>query len=78
MGLNTLVCAQATWQSLGHRIIVHKSALIDLVDSNPPDSDQKHVLNSEPSITLVKSDGCGLILQLTNRGVTCGCMWTLQ
>ena len=70
MVLNTFVYAQATWQSLGRRSIVRKSAFIDLVDSSPPDCDQKHVINSEPSIALVKSDSCDLILQSMNLAVT--------
>ena len=32
-----------------------------LVDFGPPDHDQTHVINLEPSIALVKSNGCDLI-----------------
>ena len=39
---------------------------VDLVDFSPPDHDQMHVTNSEPSITLVKSNGCDLILHSAN------------
>ena len=50
---------------------------IDLVDFGSPDRDKMHVLNLEPSIALVKSDSCDLILQSANCGVTRGCLWML-
>ena len=34
----------------------HERARIDLVDLGPPDLDQMHVINSKPSISLVKSN----------------------
>ena len=43
---------------MGRWIKACESALVDLVNSGPPDHDQTHVLNSESSIALVKSDGC--------------------
>ena len=70
MGLNVFVCAQATWQSMGCSIKVRESALVDLLDSSPPDCNQMHMLNLEPSIALVKFGSCDLISQSTNHGVT--------
>ena len=67
---------------------MHKKVRIDLVDFGPLEpikinhfvkfrSAQTHVLNSEPSITLVKSNGCNLISHSANDGVTRGELWTL-
>ena len=78
LGLNVSVCAQATWQRVQCWIKVRESARVDLVEFRPPDHDQMHVRNSEPSIASVKSDGCDLILQSENRGVTRDCLWTVQ
>ena len=50
---------------------------VDLVDSGPPDLDHTHMTNVQPSISLVKSNGCDLISRPANRGVTRGCLWTL-
>ena len=58
-----------------------EKARIDLVDFGPPDpiqikhfskfiSDQMHMLNSKPSIALVKSNSCDLISHSANDGVT--------
>ena len=55
-----------------------KKARIDLVDFGTSDSDQRHMMNARPSISLVKSNGYNLISQSVNRGVTCVCLWTLR
>ena len=68
----------ATWQCVGCYIKVRESGVVDLADFDPPDHDQMHMINLEPSIALVKSNGCDFILQSTNRGVTGGCLWTLR
>ena len=78
VGLNVVVCVQVTWQSVGSWIKVHESALVDLMDSGPPDYDQTHVLNSKPLIELVKSDGCNLISHSANKRTTRGCLRTLR
>ena len=75
VGLSASICAQAMWQCMELWIKVRKSAHIDLVDFGPPDRDQMHVINSMPSITLVKSNDNNLILHSANRGVTRGCLW---
>ena len=54
-----------------------ESARVDLVDFGPPNCDQTHVTNSEPSIALVKSNGYNFISQSSNREVTHGCLWML-
>ena len=66
------VAMHGTW------IKARESARVDLVDFGPPDRDQTHVINSEPSIALVKSNSCELILHSENERVTRGCMWTLR
>ena len=40
---------------------VRERARVDLVDLGPPDLNQTRVINSKPSIALVKSNGCNLI-----------------
>ena len=42
---------------MGCSIKARESALVDLVDFGPPDRDQTHMMTSEPSIVLVKSNG---------------------
>ena len=51
---------------------------VDLVDFDSPDLDQLHVTNSQPSISLLRSNGQNFISQLVNRGVTRGWLWTLR
>ena len=50
---------------------------VDLVDFGLQDLDHKHVTTTRSPISLMKSSGCDLISQSTNRGVTRGCMWKL-
>ena len=47
---------------------------VDLVDFGPPDRDQMHVMNSESSIVLVKSNGCDLISHSANDKATHKCL----
>ena len=47
-------------------------ARVDLVDFGPLDCDQMHMINSEPSIALMKSNSCDLISHSANDGVICG------
>ena len=61
---------------MGHWIKALESALVDLVDFGRPDRDQTQMINSEPSIALVKSNSCDLILHSTNERAKCGCLWT--
>ena len=78
VGQNIFLYVQATWKSVGHWIKARESAHVDLVDSGPTYHDQTHVLNSELFIVLVKFDGCDLISQSANCGVTHSCLWTLR
>ena len=58
VGLNVSLCAQATWKGVEHWIKARKSGHIDLVDFGLPFCDRlPHVINLEPSIALVKSNG---------------------
>ena len=50
---------------------------IYLVDFGPPDRNQMHLINSEPSIALVKSNSCNLFLHSANERATRGWPWTL-
>ena len=59
-------------------IKVRESAGVNLVDFSPPDCNQRHVLNSEPSIALAKSNGYDLISHLANDRATRGDLWTLR
>ena len=72
-----LLSLEATWECVEHWIEVQKLASVDLMDFGPSDRDKKHVHNSEPSITLVRSDGCDFISHSANRGVRRGCLWML-
>ena len=72
MGLSVYVCVQVTWQRVERWIKMQELSRVDLVDFNLPDRDQTHVLYLESSIALVKSDGCDLISQSKNCGVTRG------
>ena len=78
VGLIFFCSSQATWQRVECWIKVQKLERVDLVDFGPPDRDQTHVLNSELSIALVKSNSCDLISQSANCGVTHDCLWMLR
>ena len=78
MGLKNSLCTQAKCQLERCWIKAHKRVRVDLVDFGPPDRDQVHVGNLEPSIALVKSDGYDLISHSANDKVTCGCLRTLR
>ena len=69
VGLNKPLCGQATWHRVEGWIKVGKSMSVDMVDFGPPDRDQKHVINLEPSIVLVKSNDCDLISHSANNEV---------
>ena len=66
------------WQHVECWIKSRESTHVEMVDFGPPNHDPKHVLNSELSITLVKSNGCDLISQLASDSVTRGELWTLR
>ena len=51
----------------------HGKVRVDVVDFGLPNLDQRHVTNLQPLISLMKSNGCDLILHLANCGVTSGC-----
>ena len=72
------VYVQATWQHERRWIKAHGREHVNLADLGPLDPNQPHMTNSQPSISLVKSDGCDLISHSANRGVTRGCLWILR
>ena len=74
VGLMFSLCMQAKWHLKKRWIKACKRAHVALVDLGPLDPNQPHVTNSQPSISLVKSDSCNLILHLANFGVTRGCL----
>ena len=68
---------QAAWQCMKRQIKrVNRHALIWWI-LVLLDLDETYVINSEPSIALVKSNGCDLILHSANDGVTREDLWTL-
>ena len=78
VGLKVSLCTHATWRCMRHWIKARESALLDLVDFSLPYRDQTHVINSEPLITLVKSNGSDLILHSANNRATRGYLSTLR
>ena len=57
-------------------IKARESARVDLVDFGSLERDHTHVMNSEPSIALVKANGSNLISHSPNHGMTRRCLWT--
>ena len=60
------------------RIKSRGSTHVDSVDFDPPDPHQKHMCNLEPSISLMKSDGCDESVTQLNRRGTRGHIKTLR
>ena len=69
-GLGFSICVHVRWQLERYWIKSRKRAGVDLMNSDPSDSDQTHTHNLEPSIAFVKSNDCNFISHSANHGVT--------
>ena len=78
VGLNICLYFEGNMATCRSTDPTYKKALVDLVDFRPPNPDQHHVTNSQLSISLVKSNGCDLILHYGIHGVTRSCTWYLK
>ena len=78
VGLMHSLCTQVTWQLEWSWIKARKIARVNLVDLSPPNRNQTHVINLEPLIALVKSNGCDLISHSVNDRETRGWLRTLR
>ena len=69
---------RTTWLHLSRLTSLSKMDGPNLVDFDPLDHDQMHVIKFVALISLVRSNNCNLISHLTNDDVTCSDLWTLR